>query len=229
MTGKAAIYHFTDKSAHRPKIYRDQLNALKAYADSVGFDVVDVFCDMSLKRFERTEFDRFLSCSEQYDALITKDFYHISKNTGKCMGILQELRKKGLQVYSVENGIYISEDPPLDEALRAASYTCIHGIPDEIREILPVKNDILKLFATKKTNWILTDQYTDQSPHQRDRELVQLKMLLDNRDKYDILLVHNLNDIHWRTANFFRIREQLHMDIYSLQEGLLKYRMRISA
>ena len=49
------------------------------------------------------------------------------------------------------------------------------------------------------------------------------------RDKYDILLVHNLNDIHWRTANFFRIREQLHMDIYSLQEGLLKYRMRISA
>ena len=187
MTGKAAIYHFTDKSAHRPKIYRDQLN------------------------------------------VITKDFYHISKNTGKCMGILQELRKKGLQVYSVENGIYISEDPPLDEALRAASYTCIHGIPDEIREILPVKNDILKLFATKKTNWILTDQYTDQSPHQRDRELVQLKMLLDNRDKYDILLVHNLNDIHWRTANFFRIREQLHMDIYSLQEGLLKYRMRISA
>ena len=89
MTGKAAIYHFTDKSAHRPKIYRDQLNALKAYAASVGFDVVDVFCDMSLKRFERTEFDRFLSCSEQYDALITKDFYHISRVFARSLALLE--------------------------------------------------------------------------------------------------------------------------------------------
>ena len=225
---RAAIYHFTDKSAHRPKIYRDQLNTLKAHALSLGFDEVDVFCDMSLKRFERVEFDRFLSCSEQYDALITKDFYHISKNTGKCMDILQELRKKGLQIYSIENGIYISEDPPLDKTLRAVSYTCIHGSPDERKEILPVKNDILKLFAAKKTNWILTDQYTDQSPHQRDREQIQLKKLLDNKDKYDILLVHTLNDINWRTANFCKIRDQLHMDIYSLQEGLLRYRKRMT-
>ena len=229
MTQKAAIYHFTDKSDHRPKIYRDQLNALKAYAVSVGFDAVDVFCDMSLKRSERTEFDRFLLCSDQYDALITKDFYHISKNTGKCICILQELRKKGLQIYSVENGIYISENPPLGEALRAASYTRIHGSPDERKEILPVKNDILTLFTAKKTNWILADQYTDQSPHQRDQEQVQLKILLDNKDQYDILLVHNLNDIHWRTANFCKIRDQLQMDIYSLQEGLLRYHTRMTA
>ena len=225
---KAAIYHFTDKSKHRPKIYRDQLHSLKEFAVSVGYEVADVYCDTSLKRYERTEFDRFLSCCNQYDALITKDFYHISKNTGKCICIMQELNKKGLKIFSVKNGIYISEEPPLDKTLRAASYTCIHGSPDERKEILPVKNDIIKLFAAKKTNWILIDQYTDQTPNQRDQEQLQLKILLDNKNKYDILLVHSLNDIHWRTANFCKTRDLLHMDIYSLQEGFLRYRTRMT-
>ena len=48
MSRKAAIYHFTDKSTHRPKIYQDQLKALEAYAVSVGLEVAAIYCDMSL-------------------------------------------------------------------------------------------------------------------------------------------------------------------------------------
>ncbi len=223
MTQKAAIYHFTDKSTKRPKIYRDQLTFLEKYATSAGLNVTDIFCDMSLKRCERSEFDRFLSCCDQYDALVTKDFYHISKNTGKCMGIMQELRNKGLKIYSIENGIFIWEDAPFDKPLRLATYTCHFGSPNEMKEVIPVKNDIFTLFTRKKTKWSVVDQYYDESLHQKDGEQIQLMKLIDNRDKYDLLLVHNLNDIHWRTANFCKIREQLHMDIYSLQEGFLKY------
>ena len=229
MAQNAAIYHFTDKSTQRPKIYRDQLTALKEYAASVGFVVTDIFCDMSLKRYERTEFDRFLSCCDQYDALITKDFYHIAKNTGKCMKVMQDLRNKGLQIYSPENGIFIWEDAPFDEPLRVATYTCHFGTPNEMKEVIPVKNDIFKLFTDKKTKWTLADQYYDESLHQKDGEQVQLMKLLDKKDRYDLLLVHNLNDIHWRTANFCKVREQLHMDIYSLQEGFLKYRKEITS
>ena len=65
MNRKAAIYHFTNESKQRPKIYRDQLEALKAYATSVGLDVADIYCDMSRKRSERSEFDRFLEHSDQ--------------------------------------------------------------------------------------------------------------------------------------------------------------------
>ena len=102
MNRKAAIYHFTNESKQRPKIYRDQLEALKAYAESVGLDAADIYCDMSLKRSERTEFDRFLANSDQYDALVTKDFYHIAKNTGKCLGVMQQLRDNGLEIYSIQ-------------------------------------------------------------------------------------------------------------------------------
>lgn len=221
---KAAIYHFTDKSTHRPKIYRDQLNSLKEFAVSAGFEVVDVYCDMSLKRCERTEFDRFLSCCDQYDALIAKDFYHLSKNTGKCISIMQDLRNKGLKIFTLANGIFLWEDSPLKDPLRVATYTCHFGSADEMKAVIPVKNDILRLFIDKETSWILTDQYFDKSLRQRDGEQVQLMKLLDNKDKYDLLLVHDLNDIHWRTANFCKIRELLAKDIYSLKEGFLKYR-----
>lgn len=92
-----------------------------------------------------------------------------------------------------------------------------------MHEIIPVQNDILTLYARKKTNWTVVDQYFDESEHQNSGEQKQLMNLLENRNKYNLLLIHNLNDIHWRTANFCKIREQLKIDIYSLQEGFLKY------
>ena len=224
MNQKAAIYHFTDESKQRPKIYRDQLETLREYATSVGLDVADIYCDMSLKRSERTEFDRFLANSNQYDALVTKDFYHIAKNTGKCLGVMHKLRDNGLQIYSIDNGIFTWEDAPFDKPLRVATYTSHFGTPNELKEVIQVRNDIFTLFVNKKTKWTVIDQYYDESLHQKDSEQIQMKDLIKNRDIYDLLLVHNLNDVHWRTANFCKMREQLGLDIFSLQEGFLKYR-----
>ncbi len=223
MQNKAAIYHFTDKSDQRPKICKDQLKALQKFAASAGFSAYDIYCDKSLKRRERTEFDRFLSEYAQYDALITKDLYHISKNTGKCMSIMQELQKEGLQIHTIENGTFSWTEAPFNSPLRAASYTCLLGTPDEMKELIPVRNDIIELFVRKKTMWNLVDQYYDKCRHQKNGDQIQLAQLMEDRDKYDILIVHNLNDIHWRTAHLCKIREKLHMDIYSLQEGLLRY------
>lgn len=220
---RAAIYHFTNKSDKRPICYKKQIKVLENYAASMGLDVVDIFCDMSLKRYERTEFDRFLSCCDRYDALVTKDFYHISKNTGKCMSVMQELRGHGVQIYTVENGIFSWDNPPFEESLRVATYTCHYGTPNEMKELIPIRNDILTLFARKKTKWTVVDQYFDESLLQANDEQVQIRELIENRDKYNLLLVHNLNDINWKTANFCKVREALHLDIYSMKEGFLKY------
>lgn len=220
---RAAIYHFTDKSAKRPIYYKNQVKILENYAASKGLDVVDVFCDMSLNRCERVEFDRFLSCCDRYDTLVTKDFYHISKNTGRCIRVMQELRRHGVRIYTLDNGSFSWEDPPFEERLRVVTYTCHYGTPNEMKEVIPIKNDILTLFTRKKTNWTVVEQYYDESFYQKNGEQVQMQELIKNRTKYDMLLVHNLNDIHWSTANFCRVREQLRLDIFSLREGFLKY------
>lgn len=223
MTKKAAIYHFTDGSEKRPIVNEKQLNRLTEFALSLGFDDVEIFCDKSLLKCEQSEFDRFLSSVDQFDALITKDFYHISKNTMKCMSVMQELRDKGIPIYTIENGCFCWGDAPFDKPLKVATYCCRFGTANEMKEIIPVHNDILTLFITKKTNWTVVDQYFDESEHQNDGEQPELMRFLQNKDKYDLLLVHNLNDVHWRTANFCKIREQHQLDIYSLQEGFLQY------
>lgn len=226
MIKKAAIYHFTDVSQKRPKIYKDQVKSIVDYAQSAGFAVSedDIYCDMSLKRYKRTEFDRFLKNCNQYDALFTKDYYHISKNTGKCVEIMQQLKNNGVQIYTIMDGSFTWKNPPFDSPLRIATYTCHYGMPNEIKEVITVRNDILCLFAAKKTKWTVVDQYYDETLRQRDGEQEQMIKLLNNKEKYNLLLVHNLNDIHWRTANFCKYRNQLHMDIYSMQEGFLEYK-----
>lgn len=223
MSNVAAIYHFTDGSEKRPIVNQKQLNMLQQFAISQGFSVGEIYCDKSLLKCEQSEFDRFMSDIDRYDVLVTKDFYHISKNTMKCMSVMKELREKGIQIHSIENGSFSWENAPFDKPLRVATYCCRFGAPNEMKQIIPVQNDILKLFVNKKTQWTVIDQYFDESERQNDGEQIQLMELINNKDKYDLLLVHNLNDVHWRTANFCKVREQLHLDIYSLQEGFLKY------
>ena len=223
MSNVAAIYHFTDGSEKRPIVNQKQLNMLEQFAISQGFSVGEIYCDKSLLKCEQSEFDRFMADIDRYDVLITKDFYHISKNTMKCMSVMKELREKGIQIHSIENGSFSWEEAPFDKPLRVATYCCRFGTPNEMKQIIPVHNDILKLFADKKTQWTVIDQYFDESERQNDGEQIQLMELIKNKDNYDLLLVHNLNDVHWRTANFCKVREQLHLDIYSLQEGFLKY------
>ena len=223
MSNVAAIYHFTDGSEKRPIVNQKQQNMLEQFAISQGFSVGEIYCDKSLLKCEQSEFDRFMADIDKYDVLVTKDFYHISKNTMKCMSVMKNLRDKGIQIHSIENGSFSWEEAPFNKPLRVATYCCRFGTPNEMKQIIPVHNDILKLFADKKTQWTVIDQYFDESERQNDGEQIQLMELIKNKDNYDLLLVHNLNDVHWRTANFCKVREQLHLDIYSLQEGFLKY------
>ena len=153
MMFKTAVYHYTSKSEKRPKIYREQLQTLQDYAVSVGFDCPEIFCDMSLKKSERVQFEKILSPCDQYSALITKDYYHLSDKTMSCMKILKELLAHGVQVYTQENGRFIWEEAPLTEKLRVATYVCYFGTSNETKHIVPLKNDILTLYAQKKTQW----------------------------------------------------------------------------
>ena len=96
---------------------------------------------------------------------------------------------------------------------------------DELEELVnsPVEVNAGTPQRTYDLDWKITDQFSDMTLHQRDGEQHELQKLIANRDKYDLLLVQNLNDIHWRTSNFCRIREALELDIYSLQDGYLEF------
>ncbi len=224
MNKTAAIYHFTDKSEKRPIVFKKQLEKLKDYAQKLGYQTIDVYCDKSLKRSERVEFDKLLSCCDQYDAIITKDYYHIAVNTNKCMSLLLDFKKRGIKIRTLEDGSYSWEEAPFDQPLRVASYCCRLGPCQEARNIIQVQNDILKLFIEKETNWILIDQYIDDSLQIRGDQQKQLKKLIANKDIYDMIVVIDIDSINYRTEKMCKYWDQLQLNIYSTTEGYIQYR-----
>ena len=222
MSKKTAIYHFTDSSEKRPAVNRKELDRLVDFARKSGFTDFEIFCDKSLLKRDQNEFRRLIKEAGQFSSLITKDFYHISKNTMKCFDILKWFSNRDIEVITMQDGIFRFTEPPLDDELSIATYACRYEAKNA-ENIITLQNEIFKNFADKKTSWTVKNQYSDISENQRDGDQVQLQKLLCERDRYDLLLVRNLNDVHWRMANFCKIRNALELDIYSLQEGFLPY------
>lgn len=223
MSKKTAIYHFTDGSEKRPAVNRKELDRLKDFARQSGFTDFEIFCDKSLLKGEQSEFRRLMEDSGQFSSLITKDFYHLSKNTMKCFDTLKWFSDRDIEVITMQDGTFRFTEPPLDDELSIATYTCRYEAKNT-ENIIILQNEIFKDFVDKKTCWRVRDQYSDISENQRDGDQTQLQKLICERDRYDLLLVRNLNDVHWRTASFCKIRNALELDIFSLQEGFLPYR-----
>lgn len=221
---RGAIYHFTNESNQRPEVYKKQLRELERFAESVGVEVEKTYVDFSLKKYEQTEFDAFLMESYQYSALVLKDFYHISKNTSACIKLMRQLREKGITIYTLENGFFDFSDVPYDEPLRVATYTYGDGKIRDVDNAIQIQQDIYDLFVRRKTEWSMVEQYADVCHLQNDSEQVKLLRLIEDKDRYDILLVNNLNDVHWRTSRFCKIREMIGKPIFSLQDGYLMYK-----
>jgi len=226
---KAAIYHFTDHSERRPKVYKNQVKVLENFATHMGLCIESVYCDTSRLRYEREEFDRFIAAADQYEALLVKDLYHISLNTKECFRTIRQLLDRGISVYTLENGSFLcTDDPdkPLAEVMKVATYNCIQGRhkKENIKSLIEIEDEILRLFVKNKTHWQIIEQCHDVSIRQVGGDQVQLLKLIACKNDYDLLLVNNVNDIHWRTCNFARTREILGLNIYSLQDGYIPHR-----
>lgn len=218
---KVVIYHYTNKSIRRPRKYQEQIKTLKELADRPGWHLSGVYCDVSLKECEHPEFEKLMEHIDEYDVLITKDFYHLNYYTKSCMALLKELQERGVEVYSHENGCFRFVEPPLAEPLRIATYfgrtKCFKLVVKDIQQ------DIYRHFVLKKTNWTIVDAYIDDKSWREDSTQPELRRLIENKDKYDLILVYSLGAIHWRTGKFCLIREEMKKDIYSLQDGYLRY------
>lgn len=220
---EAAIYHFTDGAERRPIVYQKDLLQLEEFARKQGYTATEVFLDKTLRKSHQTEFARFIGDADRFEALITKDFYHISKNTGRCFDILKEFADKGLTIRTMKDGSFQLEEPPMDKPLRVATYTCFFRKPETRERDIQLQNDIFRCFVERKTLWTVIDQYTDISLKQRDGEQEEMRLMVQHRDRYDLILTTKLVDIHWRTANFCKTRNELGKDIYALQDGFLPY------
>ena len=218
---KAAIYHFTDGGSIRPIVYEKEIDRIRKFASDIGFDDTDLYLDKSLRKKDQLQLQALLQDVGNYNALIMKDFYHLRKNTGAFMNDLIALGSKGVNIYTIEDGNFLLEKAPFEQPLRVAIYYC--GL-EIVERSIELQFEIMKYFIQTYTNWKLIDEYADTSGNRVDGNQKELHKLIQNRDKYDIVLVQSFNDIHWRTAKFCKVRHQIQKDIYSMHEDMyLKY------
>jgi len=226
---KVAVYHFTDKSEKRPIINEKQMILLRDFASEYG-TIEKEYLDKSLKKCEQEEKKKLIQEIGEYDILVIKDFYHIAKNTGTCIELLQQFLSVGVQTYSMEDGNFTFTDVPFNKKLNVAIY---HSRYVDVSPSYKWKKgnditvqtqlEIMKLFVKQKTRWKIADIYVDEAQGQSDSKQVNLLKLIKNSEKYDLVLCKNFNNIHWRTAKFCKQRNDMKLDIYSLREGYLKY------
>jgi hypothetical protein len=219
---RAAIYHFTN-GLQRTSVCEKEIERLICFSNDMGYDTVDVFCDARTTREEHNALDNLFSKKELYSAIITKDYFHINKYTLQVFNILKELNLCGINLYTMNDRILeVQPSAPFDKPLTAATYYCHWQKHNDLSNVV-LKNDILKTFIDTNTNWILLNQYHDEEPKGHAGNQLQLQRLLEKRTDYDIVLLHSMSSLHWRTHNFINTIDRLHLDIFSLQEGYIKY------
>ncbi|MCR5201840.1 MAG: hypothetical protein K6D02_01925 [Lachnospiraceae bacterium] len=220
---KAAIYHFTDSENINTAVCRKSIEALEKLTLDKGYDDYDIYLDTSLLMKNRVNYHNLLSKMEMYDAFIFMDFYHITKVTTSMIKQLKDFSSHNIQIYTLRDGSFILKEAPTDKPLKVATYCCRFGEQVQMDKLVSVENKTLELFVNKKTNWTLCEQYIDKDKNEVYDSQKQLMEIIKNKNKYDLLLIHRLKDISWRSAKFCKRRQQLGMDIYALRDGFLEY------
>jgi len=219
---KAAIYHFTNGSDIRPIVHLKELEKLKKYANKRGYEDIDVYVDKTITKHEQDQLKELMDNIGDYDVLIMKDFYHLRKNTGICISELLNINKQGVDILTIRDGRFDFEEAPFDKELNVAIYYC--GL-EIVGHSVDLQYEIMELFIKTKTKWKLIDKYCDVNGNRSNANQKEQKRLIKNKNKYDVLLVQSFNSVHWRTGRFCVIRNQLELDIYSMQEDVfLPYR-----
>ena len=221
MEKKAAIYHFTDGSNKRPIVYLKELERIKLFASNIGYSNADLYVDKSLRQCDHVKLEELMHNIDYYNALLLKDFYHLRLNTGAAMAELVKLSHRKIEIHTIEDGDFLFTTPPLDTALNVAIYYC--GL-EVIGHSIELQYQIMDLFVKEKTKWKVIDRYADIAGNRVDGSQKKIQKLIENKHKYDLILVQSFGSLHWRTSKFCKLRHEIQRDIYSMHEDVyLKY------
>ena len=222
---KVCIYHFTNaENLRRPIVNEKQMAILNEFASQYG-DIKQVYLDGTLKQCNQDKKKQMIKEIANYDILVMKDFYHLARNTGVCIELLQKFSLQGVKTITMEDGSFSFQfqDAPFDKKLKICVYHSKYK--EDGDRTIETQINIFKTFVSHKTNWKIVDVFVDEANSQSDSVQTEIFKVIENakQGKYDLLLIKDFNTFHWRTAKFCHRRNELQLPIYSLKEGYLLY------
>lgn len=216
---KVCIYHFSN-SNKRPIVNQKQMDLLQDFAASMG-EVEKIYLDFTLKQSEQIQRQQMIKEISAYDILVMKDFYHLARNTGVCIELLQEFALQGIEVITMEDRSFSFQNAPFDKKLKVCVYHSKYK--EDVDRTIETQINIFKTFVRHKTNWEIVNIFIDEANSQSDSVQTEIFKVIKNKEKYDLLLLKDFNSLHWRTSKFCHRRNELQLPIYSLKEGYLPF------
>lgn len=221
------------------------MHELRNYASKFG-TIEKEYLDKTLilcKQFEKQKMFKEIG---NYDILVIWSFNQMAQNVNVILSQLMEIQSKGVAVYSLKDGYFhfnmnnnrlnhltkqdhfIIANAPFEQKLKVALYHSIcHNQTKYGRKVEPpikmqTQIDVFNLFIKTKTNWEVIDIYKDETEWQSDKTQLAMKEMLENHEKYDLIVCQKLCCIHQKTSKFLKRAKAMGCDIYSLKEGYLK-------
>ncbi len=100
---KVAIYHMTNNPS-RESCISLEINILKKYATEQSWDVVAEYIDLTNIQGKKVELMKAIANTQEYEVLLVKKAYYLSRNTDSYIAILKQLREKNIRVFSIVDG-----------------------------------------------------------------------------------------------------------------------------
>lgn len=213
---RIAIYHFTNAAEKRPSVGVNDIDRLYQYASQHScWEVVHLYLDSTLRKFEQKELQRLLENLGKYDIILVKSFYHISKKISSFWTIVMELKRNGVNIVSMQEGqlFCVSCDDLLEKQLKVVVYDKARTDLEKVTQQLNLKR--MEVFVKYKAkSWNIVKVYAD-----RNDQTEILNQLIEESKEYDLILVDTLGKIHENTANFFKFKKQINCYLFSMREG----------
>lgn len=73
-----AIYHFTNQSVNRPRLYEREIDMMYQYVlQQKCWGTPFLYVDYSLRKSEHSAYEKFKRNAERFDVLLVTDFFHV--------------------------------------------------------------------------------------------------------------------------------------------------------
>lgn len=213
---EVAIYYPTNKSEKRPCVYKKLISELCLCITKLQGEEVcpDIYLDTTRHQREKSQLERLLSRSGEYDQIWFYRYSHINRKTGAMVSIIEELQTD--KIYSLTDGELkkMNGNEFLSKKLSVVIYHTKCTDTERRDEELQLK--IFENFIREKTNWKLKEVYTEDEASRKEGLMQAIN------DGADILCVKSFNVVDSDTRNFIKILKQWNRPVFSLKEGAIR-------
>lgn len=215
---KAAVIYYSTVEKEVPTIMLKRLDNIYEEAAHQGWAVKSLFVDDGL--YCRLLYGRLLNeivDNKKYGAIFIYSLFCFNNSSLTLFNILNKITEQNIFLYSMKEGeIYMEKgERYFEKRLKVAVYDRTRSRAGQIEQLF--LKEKIEVFCRIKTNWEIQGWYvTEDEDANRD----VFNALVNDIDKYDLIIVNHFASIHPSTVQFFELKNLLRKKpIFCIKNG----------